>query len=55
MNTELPCWPPGSSVERHRLTKAWTTWNTGNTREPILPASRSTLADFHGETVQLMF
>ena len=41
--------------EVERLTKAWTTWNAGNTAEPILPAYRSTLADFHGETVHLVF
>ncbi|MDE0442452.1 MAG: hypothetical protein OXL38_10075 [Gammaproteobacteria bacterium] len=38
-----------------RLTRAWTTWNTGNAVVPVLPAFRSTLVDLHGETVQLVF
>ena len=38
-----------------RLTRAWAAWNTGNAAVPVLPASRSTLVDLHGETVQLVF
>ena len=38
-----------------RLTEAWVRWNAGNAAEPILPADRSILAEFHGETVQLLF
>ena len=38
-----------------RLTEAWNRWNAFNTAEAILPASRSTLAEFHGEIVQLVF
>ena len=45
----------GRPAEVQRLTKAWTTWNAGNPPAPILPAYRSTLAELHGETVQLVF
>ena len=38
-----------------RLTEAWNRWNAWNAPEAILPASRSTLAEFHGEIVQLVF
>lgn len=38
-----------------RLTEAWNRWNASNTVEAILPAYRSTLAEFHGEIVQLVF
>ena len=38
-----------------RLTDAWSKWNASNTAEAILPAHRSTLAEFHGEVLQLLF
>ena len=38
-----------------RLTEAWQRWNARNAPQPILPADRSILAEFHGETVQLVF
>ena len=38
-----------------RLTAAWQRWNADNAPRPILPADRSILAEFHGETVQLLF
>ena len=45
----------GRPEEVQRLTQAWTRWNAGNATQPILPAYRSTLGDYHGETVQLVF
>ncbi len=38
-----------------RLTAAHDRWSAALPRKPILPAIRSTLADMHGETVQLFF
>lgn len=46
---------PGRPEVVERLVEAWERWNASNTSEPILPAYRSTLAEFHGETVQLLF
>ena len=54
---------PGESrnvVEQHpeiaqRLRAAHEAWNSELKTEQILPAQRSTLADMHGETVQLIF
>lgn len=45
----------GRPEEVERLTEAWQAWNADNAAQPILPAYRSTLAEFHGETVQLVF
>ncbi len=38
-----------------RLRTAYEDWNSGLLAEPILPATRSTLSEMHGETVQLIF
>jgi len=38
-----------------RLEAEYAKWNEGLNDEQILPGIRSTLADMHGETVQLIF
>lgn len=38
-----------------RLERAHSNWNTGLMEKAILPGIRSTLAEIHGETVQLIF
>lgn len=53
--SETVNYAPGRPEEVKRLTEAWQAWNAGNAAQPILPAYRSTLAEFHGETVQLVF
>ena len=46
---------PGRPDIVRRLTAAWQEWNAGNATQPIVSAYRSTVAEFHGEVVQLVF
>ena len=46
---------PGRPDIVRRLTAAWEEWNAGNAAQPIVSAYRSTVAEFHGEVVQLVF